>query len=82
MMRCIAVDDESLALDLLEDNIRKMIADRIPFGVVEMKSAWVTDERNRNRRLTATLARAGCSNSHWVARARDSGGGSQTSVRW
>ena len=24
MMRCIAVDDESLALDLLEDNIRKV----------------------------------------------------------
>ena len=23
-MRCIAVDDESLALDLLEDNIRKV----------------------------------------------------------
>ena len=23
--------------------VRKMIADRLPFGVVEMKSAWVTD---------------------------------------
>ena len=40
--------------------VRKMIADRLPFGVVEMKSAWVTDERNRNRKLTTTLARAGC----------------------
>lgn len=41
-------------------SVRKMIADRLPFGVVEMKSAWVTDEPNRNRKLTATLARVGC----------------------
>jgi hypothetical protein len=40
--------------------VSKMIADRIPFGVVEMKSAWVTDDPNRNRGLTTTLARAGC----------------------
>ena len=40
--------------------VRKMIADRLPFGVVEMKSAWVTDDPDRNRRLTASLARAGC----------------------
>lgn len=40
--------------------VRKMIADRIPFGVVEMKSAWVTDDRDRNRKLTTVLARAGC----------------------
>lgn len=40
--------------------VRKMIADRIPFGVVEMKSAWVTDNPGRSRKLTASLARAGC----------------------
>jgi GNAT superfamily N-acetyltransferase len=40
--------------------VRKMIADRIPFGVVEMKSAWVTDDPDRSRRLTASLARTGC----------------------
>lgn len=40
--------------------VRKMIADRLPFGVVEMKSAWVTDDPDRSRGLTASLARAGC----------------------
>jgi hypothetical protein len=40
--------------------VRKMIADRLPFGVVEMKTAWVTDDRDRNRKLTASLARTGC----------------------
>ncbi|OBK78232.1 hypothetical protein [Mycobacterium sp. 1274761.0] len=40
--------------------VRKMIADRLPFGVVEMKSAWVTDDPGRSRRLTALLARSGC----------------------
>jgi hypothetical protein len=38
--------------------VRKMIADRLPFGVVEMKTAWVSDEPDRNRALTNTLARA------------------------
>ncbi|WP_123029181.1 hypothetical protein [Mycolicibacterium stellerae] len=41
-------------------SVRKMITDRLPFGVVEMKSAWITGEASRNRRLTTTLARAGC----------------------
>ena len=40
--------------------VRKMISDRLPFGVVEMKSAWVTDDRDRNRQLTTSLARTGC----------------------
>lgn len=40
--------------------VRKMIADRLPFGVVEMKSAWVTDNRDRNRQLIDSLARTGC----------------------
>lgn len=37
--------------------VRKMIADRIPFGVVEMKSAWTTDDRERARPLSLSLAR-------------------------
>jgi hypothetical protein len=41
-------------------SVRKMISDRLPFGVVEMKSAWVTDDPDRSRRLTASLARTGC----------------------
>ena len=36
---------------------RKMITDRLPFGVVEMKTAWVTDDPGRYRSLTKTLAR-------------------------
>ena len=47
-------DQPSLAL------VRKMIADRLPFGVVEMKTAWVTDDRDRNRQITTSLARTGC----------------------
>lgn len=39
--------------------VRKMIDDRVPFGVLEMKTAWVTDARERNRSLTRVLARAG-----------------------
>lgn len=39
--------------------VRKMIADRVPFGIVEMKSAWVTDDPDRNRQLTKPLARSG-----------------------
>jgi hypothetical protein len=37
--------------------VRKLIADRIPFGVVEVKTAWVTGEPHRNRSLTNALAR-------------------------
>lgn len=39
--------------------VRKMITDRVPFGILEMKSAWVTDDRERNRPLTKVLARSG-----------------------
>lgn len=39
------------------DTVRKLIADRIPFGVVEVKTAWVTGEPHRNRSLTNALAR-------------------------
>lgn len=39
------------------DAVRKMIADRLPFGVVEMKTAWVCDDPEQSRALTDTLAR-------------------------
>lgn len=39
--------------------VRDMINDRVPFGVLEMKSAWVTDDPDQNRCLTAALARSG-----------------------
>ncbi|MGB3481182.1 MAG: hypothetical protein WBB07_03070 [Mycobacterium sp.] len=35
----------------------KMIGDRIPFGLSEMKTAWVSDDPGRSRALTTTLAR-------------------------
>jgi hypothetical protein len=38
--------------------VRDMINDRVPFGVVEMKSAWVTDESDQDRCLTHALARS------------------------
>jgi hypothetical protein len=37
--------------------VYKMISDRIPFGVLEMKSAWTTDNRDSARRLSQALAR-------------------------
>ncbi|MGV0741843.1 hypothetical protein [Mycolicibacterium sp. XJ870] len=39
------------------DAVRKMVADRLPFGVVEMKTAWVCDDPDQSRALTDTLAR-------------------------
>ncbi|OMC03294.1 hypothetical protein A5733_24600 [Mycobacterium sp. NS-7484] len=39
------------------DSVRKMIGDRLPFGVVEMKTAWVCDDPEQSRALTDTLAR-------------------------
>lgn len=38
--------------------VRDMINDRIPFGVVEMKSAWVIEEADHDRGLAAALARS------------------------
>jgi hypothetical protein len=38
--------------------VRKMLTDRLPFGVVEMKTAWMTDDPNRSRALANTLARS------------------------
>lgn len=37
--------------------VRKMITDRLPFGVVEMKTAWVTDDPDRSRQLTDAISR-------------------------
>ena len=39
--------------------VRKMITDRVPFGILEMKSAWITDNPDRNRSLTKAIARSG-----------------------
>jgi hypothetical protein len=37
--------------------VQKMVADRLPFGVVEVKTAWVADGREQSRELTNVLAR-------------------------
>ncbi|MDF2825796.1 MAG: hypothetical protein K0R68_3204 [Mycobacterium sp.] len=37
--------------------VRKMINDRIPFGLSEMKTAWTSDDPGRSKALTTTLAR-------------------------
>jgi len=39
--------------------VRDMINDRIPFGVLEIKSGWVIDDANADRSLTTALARSG-----------------------
>ncbi|RDH79786.1 hypothetical protein DVS77_04630 [Mycolicibacterium moriokaense] len=38
--------------------VHKMITDRLPFGVVEMKTAWMSDDPGRSRGLAGTLARS------------------------
>jgi len=42
-----------------QQTVRNMIADRIPFGVLEMKSGWATDDPHRDRLLTDAVARSG-----------------------
>src|ERR1700722_7209106 len=39
--------------------VRDMITDRIPFGVLEIKSGWVIDDSNVDRSLTTALSRSG-----------------------
>ncbi|WP_193791125.1 hypothetical protein [Mycobacterium paraense] len=39
--------------------VRNMITDRIPFGILEMKSAWAADDSGQSRSLTRALARCG-----------------------
>jgi hypothetical protein len=41
-----------------QSDVRKMITDRLPFGVVEIKTAWVTPDPERNQSITDVLARA------------------------
>jgi hypothetical protein len=38
--------------------VRNMINDRVPFGVLEMKSGWVADDADRDLDLTTPLARS------------------------
>ena len=38
--------------------VRKMLTDRLPFGVVEMKTAWMSDDPGRSRGTSNTLARS------------------------
>jgi hypothetical protein len=39
--------------------VRKMITDRVPFGILEMKAAFATDDPDRNKAVTRALARSG-----------------------
>jgi len=39
--------------------VRQMIADRVPYGVLEMKAGWATDDAGRNHALAGALARSG-----------------------
>jgi hypothetical protein len=41
-----------------EEMVRAMINDRLPFGVLEMKSAWATDDPDRSHRITSAMARS------------------------
>ena len=42
-----------------QQTVRKMITDRIPFGVLEMKSGWVIDDAHRSRSVIDAVARSG-----------------------
>jgi hypothetical protein len=41
-----------------QHDVRQIIAERVPYGVLEMKTGWVTDAAGRNPLLTTTLARS------------------------
>jgi hypothetical protein len=41
-----------------QQDVRQMIAERVPYGVLEMKTGWVTDAAGRNPFLTTALARS------------------------
>jgi hypothetical protein len=41
------------------EKVRKAITDRLPFGVLEMKSAWIVDDPERNPAITKAIARSG-----------------------
>jgi hypothetical protein len=42
-----------------QEAVRNMINDRVPFGVLEMKSAWTSGDPDRSHSLTNALARSG-----------------------
>ncbi|MDT5022387.1 MAG: hypothetical protein QOI33_2911 [Mycobacterium sp.] len=41
-----------------QQDVRQMIADRVPYGVLEMKTGWVIDAASRNPLLASALARS------------------------
>ena len=41
-----------------QQDVRRMITERVPYGVLEMKTGWVTDAAGRNPFLTTALARS------------------------
>ena len=41
-----------------QEAVRNMINGRVPFGILEMKSAWATDDPDRNGCLTQAVARS------------------------
>jgi hypothetical protein len=41
------------------DAVAKMITDRLPYGVLEMKSAWVNEDTPQGQGLTDAIARSG-----------------------
>jgi hypothetical protein len=52
-----STDECHALLEPGQDAVRKMVADRLPFGVVEMKTAWVADDPDRGRQLTSAISR-------------------------
>ena len=38
--------------------VRNVINDRVPFGILEMKSAWAIDDPDRSHRITEAMARS------------------------
>ncbi len=58
----VSADDSHAVLEWAgqpdQDTVRSMIGDRVPFGVMEMKSAWAADDVNRGSSLTSAVARS------------------------
>jgi hypothetical protein len=58
-----AADDSHAVLEWAgqpgHDAVAKMITDRLPYGVLEMKSAWVNDNAPNSQGLTDAIARSG-----------------------
>ena len=58
----VSADDSHAVIEWTNQSglpaVRKMITDRVPFGILEMKSAWVSDGCDRARMITRLLARS------------------------